>query len=217
MKTHTVHFIPIVIALGFSLSVMPLANAETTENLKPNRYIHRGELTLDTLSEFKAYLIQYPATREIEFVNSPGASQYAFKLFNEYVSIIEVHKMTTFARGYCNSLCASLFLSGEQRYLLPSQDKKNTVLTFHPAFRGNSGIDYQITLQIDKHLQPKNPWLNEKPFFKIYDVKGEDGGVKIYRQAKSGYHVYFQESFGSKLQVLSPHTLDQLGIGVRDD
>lgn len=217
MKTHTGHFIPITIALGFSLSVMPFANAETTENLKPNRYIHQGEFTLAKLDEFKAYLEQYPTTSEIEFVNSMGASSYALELFEAYNQIIEQRKLVTYARGTCNSLCATLFLQGYGKYFLPAPDGGRTSLGMHPVFYGDMQISYQATLYIDKTLQRRNPWLNEKPFFKMYDVKGVGGSIIIYSQPKAGHYVYFRESYGSKLQVLSDHTLEQLGIGLRDE
>ncbi len=178
-------------------------------------YHHRGEINAKSLLDLQAHLDLHPETKGILFINCPGGGD-ALKLFNDYVALIDQYKLATHARGYCASLCASIFLMGYGKYLGPAEQDEDTVLQIHPIFKDGEP-DYRATLMRQAAIVKRNPWYDDKSFYKLYDIKESTGWIKIFRQARSGSHVFFQERLGMKMIPISNQALNYFGIGTTDE
>lgn len=198
--------------LGLAINFAAWGEEKNDQNL----YQHRGEINAKSLTELKAYLNQHPETKGILFINSPGAGSDSHNLFKEYLALIDQYKLATNARGYCASLCASIFLMGYGKYLGSAEQDEETVLQIHPIFSEGQPY-YQATLMQQAIVAKRNPWYNEKPFYKLYDIKDSTGWIRIFRQARSGHHVFFQERLGKKLIPISDQPLSYFDIGVIDE
>ncbi len=189
-----------------------------TKSAPAYRHIHEGGFTLEKLEQLFIVIRDNPGINEIEFVNSPGASQLGPWLYYHYLRIINDHKLTTYARGHCASLCASLFLMGHKKYLLPAKNDGRTFLLLHPVFdEGTDNIALPASKDVFANMAARNPWIAEQDFQIIYSVPDKSGGILILRDQRDGKFTYFQQKYGAKWQPFNHYTLEQLNIGLANE
>ncbi|MFZ6654198.1 hypothetical protein [Undibacterium sp. TJN19] len=115
------------------------------------RYRISDSLTLETYRDFEAALKVNPAIHELEFFNSNDSKAYADSIVNLFQLKIDELKLHTYARGFCDSTCAFIFLMGHQRSLLKGTEDNPTFLRLHPIF--NSNMNQVVSFSTDKYIQ----------------------------------------------------------------
>ncbi|BBB65948.1 hypothetical protein UNDYM_1695 [Undibacterium sp. YM2] len=181
------------------------------------RHLVTDSLTMEHVAALDAALKANPDMKEIELVDVPGASKIAPDVAYQFQLRINQNKMRTFARGFCASTCAYIFLMGHERTLLPSKNGQDTVLLMHSI---NSGIDgtFQRTYNDDLISivhQRSNGKLPFDLLNKMYETTDRSGGIYIYRKPlDTGGYVFFQAQYGAKRVKMSDATPADLGIHV---
>jgi len=191
------------------------ANAADIASSK--RHLVTGSLNMEHVAALDAALKANPDLKEIELVDVPGASKIAPDVAYQFQLRINQNQMRTYARGFCASTCAYIFLMGYERTLLPAKAGQDTLLLMHSIHSGIDGTfqrvynDDLISI-VHQRSEGKLPLdlLN-----KMYDTTDRSGGIYIYRQpASAGGHVFFQAQYGAKRLKISDATPADLGINV---
>ena len=204
--------IGIIVSLSLGASV-----ANAGELVASARHLVTGSLTMEHVAALDAALKANPELKEIELTDVPGASKIAPDVAYQFQLRINQNKMHTFARGFCASTCAYIFLMGHERTLLPAKIGQDTVLLMHSIHSGIDGT-FQRTYNDDlisivhQRSQGKLPLdlLN-----KMYETTDRSGGIYIYRKpVNTGGYIYFQAQYGAKRIKISDATPADLGINV---
>lgn len=192
-----------------------VANAQTTQV----RYRISDSLTLDAYRTFEAALKLNPAIRELEFFNSNGSSGYADSIVNLFQLKIDELKLHTYARGFCDSTCAFIFLIGHKRTLLNGTEDNPTILKLHPIF--NASMNEVVSFSTDKYIQEISSRsankITQEVLRKMYLTTDRYGGIIIKQKpGADGKYIYFQARYGDQLQAISSHSLIELGIDTEE-
>lgn len=123
------------------------------EPAKPTGHVHReatrivweGAIDRAQLEEFEA-LVAAGGIKAVEFRNSPGAGGYATVLFERVGAILVERRLRTYASGMCRSVCAALFLMGEQPTLIQLAGAIPTHVFYH-AFGRRGEMERDVTEQ----------------------------------------------------------------------
>ncbi|MBC3910900.1 hypothetical protein [Undibacterium umbellatum] len=193
--------------------------AFSQQNVSPIRHHIQGELTLEAYYNFEAILKSNPAITEIEFINSTGSSKNATDIVNLFSVKIDERHLKTFARGYCESTCAFVFLMGYERTLLPGSANNPTILRLHPI--ENTSTRESIIFETDSYIRDVVTRSNSKMpkglLMKMYMTTDRRGAVIIKRNPNAdGKFVFFQAKYGDKLSILSDLSPNELGIFISE-
>lgn len=204
-----------MLVLLFSLD----AQANEQKNQRTMRFHITGELTLDSYKSFEAALKENPGIREIELENSEGSSKSAESIVNLFQLKIEELHLATFARGYCDSTCAFIFLLGYKRTLLAGVENNQTTLRLHPIMETvfNEYMTHPTNNYIRDISDRSENKISKNLLMKMYQTTDRRGAVIIKRDAGvDGKHVFFQAKYGDKLEVISDASLSDLGISIAE-
>ncbi|WMW79349.1 hypothetical protein RF679_11895 [Undibacterium cyanobacteriorum] len=154
------------------------------------RLIWRGELTLASLSELQSLINANPQQfNVIQFRHSPGASASAGVIIELVESLINRYHFDTEVRGACASACASSFLLGETRTMLPGLRHEPTYLMLHATRQYKTReVDYSHTEKILRKISARSegrfPMVLLERIFD--DKKGTaDGEVYVFREPQA--------------------------------
>ncbi len=153
------------------------------------RLIWRGELTTASLAELQNLIEKHPHQYNvIQFRNSPGASAAAGIIIEQVETLINLHHLDTEVRGACSSACASSFLLGETRTMLPGLRREPTYLMLHATRQFKTReVDYSHTEKIFRKIAARSegqfPMVLLESIFD--DRKGTaDGELYVFREAR---------------------------------
>ncbi|MFZ6656962.1 hypothetical protein [Undibacterium sp. TJN19] len=202
----------VLVSLGANVSEVIAGNLAL-----PARHMVTGSLNMEHVTALDAALKANPNLKEIELVDVPGASKIAPDVAYQFQLRINQHQMNTFARGFCASTCAYIFLMGHERTMLPAKNGEETLLLLHSIHSGIDGSFQRIYNDdlisiVHQRSQGKLPLdlLN-----KMYETSDRTGGIFIYRKPIStGEHVFFQAQYGARRIKISDATPADLGINV---
>ncbi|MEB0140327.1 MULTISPECIES: hypothetical protein [unclassified Undibacterium] len=164
-----------------------------------HRYVWVGMISAEHLKHCKQAFFDDPTLRAIEYRASPGASADAKRIGAEIEALIDMRRLSTFARGQCGSACAVAFLLGHERVLLASLDQVPTHLFIHvPRNSLTKEMNYGHADRDFKKIVARSG--NRFPLSLLemtYEVKTPEGGLYILRQAVASkengglHHVWF--------------------------
>ncbi|PXX37309.1 hypothetical protein DFR42_1163 [Undibacterium pigrum] len=181
------------------------------------RHLVTGSLTMEHVAALDAALKANPDLNEIELVDVPGARKIAPDVAYQFQLRINRNQIRTYARSFCASTCAYIFLMGHERTLLPSSTGQDTLLLLHSI---HSGIDGTFQRVYNDDLisivhQRSEGRLPLDLLNKMYDTTDRSGGIYIYRKPGStGGHIFFQAQYGAKRLKISDATPADLGINI---
>lgn len=121
----------------------------------------------------------------IQFRNSPGASSSAGIIVDQLEQLINTHHFDTEVRGTCASACATSFLLGETRTLLPGLRNEPTYLMLHATRQVTTReVDYGNTEKTHRKIAARSEGKFSLALLnRIFDDKKgtADGELYIFR------------------------------------
>lgn len=167
------------------------------------RLIWRGELNLASLAELQNMLEKHPQQfNVIQFRNSSGASASAGIIIEQVEALINTYHLDTEMRGGCASACATSFLLGETRTMLPGLRHESSFLMLHATRQFKTReVDYSHTEKMMRKIAARSEGRFSLALLeRIFDDKKgtADGELYIFREpkpsTKGNQHVFICQS-----------------------
>lgn len=116
--------------MSFGIAFSSFAYAGEVTWIPPSTIEWKGDFELKEWRAFRSILEDHPVTH-LSLVNSNGG----IKMVAEWVvRAVQERKLSTSAKGICNSACASAFLASSDRVMLPSGTDSPTKIGIHGSF-----------------------------------------------------------------------------------
>lgn len=181
------------------------------------RYIMTSFLTAEKAQDLEAQLQAHPSMREIEIVNSYGIHKNEIALTNKMLALIDQYQLHTFARGNCAFACATIFLYGYERTLLPRVEGGTTRLILRPLTSRDSEFLKEQTEDFFKKIVARSGGKIPQDFLPwLYRVKDDFGAIHVLSKANEQNHsILFQSAGQGKFEVISDLSAEDLGIQVQ--
>ena len=186
-----------------------------TEN--KTRYIMKGFIDSPKIQELETELKANSSMREIEFVQSFGTYKNEIELTIKMLALVDQYHLHTFARGNCAFACATIFLYGYQRTLLPNAEGKSTRLLLRPLLSRDDEFLKEQTEDFFKKIVARSGNKLPAEFLSwLYRVKDDFGAIHIFNKADDQNRFIFFQSIGKgKLEVMSELSPEDIGIMVQ--
>ena len=120
--------------------VLPVAGV----HMEGSRMVWQGEMTPAHAADF-VRLMKQGNVEGLELRNSPGAGKFAISIFPDVRNVMYKTKLRTYASGYCGSVCASIFLLGQEPTLLRSKTPGVPTFVMYHAVRLDGEVDANLT------------------------------------------------------------------------
>ena len=113
-------------------------------HMEGSRMVWQGEMAPAHAVEF-ARLMKQGNVDGLELRNSPGAGKFANAIFADVRNVMYKTKVRTYASGYCGSVCASIFLLGQEPTLLRSKTPGVPTFLMYHAVTYDGKVDADLT------------------------------------------------------------------------
>lgn len=162
----------IILALGSYRQV----NDET-------RLFLSGELSLEKVLQLEQQLKSGQGRwNTLQLSDSPGAGAAAGMIVERMEVLLNRYRLNTEVRGFCVSACAAIFLLGQRRQMLATEDHSPTYLMLH-AIRNNQTreVNYGKTETINRKIAARSlGQFSIKLLSRMFDDKRGTGDGEIY-------------------------------------
>ncbi|MFZ6654193.1 hypothetical protein [Undibacterium sp. TJN19] len=198
--------------LIYCLLLLLCSTAIADEN--KTRYIITSFINAEKIHDLETQLKAHPSLREIEFVRSYGIYKNEIELTKKMLDLIDQYHLHTFARENCAFACATIFLYGYQRSLLPSADGKSSRLILRPLVSRDEEFLKEQTEEFFNKIVARSEGKIPADFLPLlYRVKDNFGAIHIFNKPDKDQHaIFLQDTGGGKYEAISELKAEDLGI-----
>ncbi len=185
-------------------------------------------ISLDDLARLKLRLEQEPKLTGIFFEDVEGTRGHGVEVVDGFREQIEKANLSTYARGFCLSSCAVIFLYGVKRTLLPNKiQARPSMLGLHPVRKFFTDDVNEFGQVQVRPTELSNQYIHQRSGGKfplelleqMYNTDDGSGFLYILSKPNSaGVHILLSRSMrgGNKAVPVSNLMPQDLGIDVAE-
>ncbi|PXX41607.1 hypothetical protein DFR42_107258 [Undibacterium pigrum] len=214
-----------IIQSSIFLATFLLSSTTLAEDIAPlKRFEISGIISKSEIERFDQFVKANRDISEILLADSPGGYDDGTSTVFEFKKRIDELKLKTFARGFCASTCAYIFLLGHERTLLANPAGKKTMLLLHPVrwiakddTGGVGQIQVQYTDKLNKAVSERSEGkITTDLLDKMYSTDDSSGGIFILREVNSeNKSVLFSPSIKKRIKAIPFSDLSPQDLGIR--